>query len=95
MYTGLTDLHVSVIKARRLDGLWQTSNVIAAILNSAGKSLQDEVSAKTIYDQLSGESSIPVDDPHYEYEGGSLAALKEERRLREEAERERASAVVG
>ncbi len=86
MYRGLTDFQISILKAKRLDGFWTCANIIAAILNSAGKSLENEVSAKDIFDQMSGEGKPPpVTDEHYEYEGGSLAALKEERRLREEA----------
>ena len=85
MYRGKADMQISIIKAQRLDGLWVCANTIAAIFNSAGKSIESEISAKTIFDQLSGESKPIEADEHYEYEGGSLAKLKEERRLREEA----------
>ena len=85
MYTGLVEHDAEILKAQRNQSLWSAANIIAAIFTSAGKSYSGEVKPKEIYDQMTGNGrSFDEDDP--DFDDGSLAELKRQRRERERAE---------
>lgn len=85
MYTGLVDHDAEILKAQRNLSLWSAANIIAAVMTSAGKSFTGEITPKEIFDQMTGgKPAIEEDSP--DYDEGSLAELKRQRRERERAE---------
>jgi len=85
MYQGKIEVEKSLIENRRLENLWTCSNIIAAIYNSAGKTLNADINPKTIYDQLTGHAQPPPIDEDDDDPTDSLAELKAARRERERA----------
>jgi hypothetical protein len=84
MYRGLLDWQTAVNKATRLEGLWVCSNLIAAVYATAGKSYERPPSARTIFEQLTGEPTGPPEvEPEDDGDGGSLAAAIAERKAKE------------
>ena len=87
MLQGRTDHELEILRAQRLTLLEGFAHSIAAVYNSAGKSCEEFINPRTVYESMTGnapeaEEIVVEEDP-----GGSLSEAWHARKAKEEAER--------